>query len=60
MAISGTDLLGVPTIYKAEEEGICKGISQQNMARNMVQYLHFRILKFPLIIGTSTKNIWSF
>ena len=24
-----------------------KGLSQQNMARNMVQYLHFRILKFP-------------
>ena len=27
---------------------LCKGISPENMARNMVQYLHFRILKFPL------------
>ena len=25
------------------------GISPQNMARNMVQYLQFRILEFPLI-----------
>ena len=28
---------------------ICKGISSQNMAWKMVQYLHFRILEFPLI-----------
>ena len=28
--------------------GLCKGISPQNMAKNMVQYLHFRILKSPL------------
>ena len=25
-----------------------QGISPENMARNMVQYLYFRILKFPL------------
>ena len=37
MAISGTDLLEVPTIYKAYVRPIY-----------MVQYLHFRILKFPL------------
>ena len=37
-------------IYKAYFSGLCKGISPQNMARNMVlTYLHFRILKFPLI-----------
>ena len=42
--------LEVPTIYKAYFSGLCKGISPQNMAKNMVQYLHFRILKFPLII----------
>jgi len=41
--------LEVPTIYKAYFLGLCKGISPENMARNMVQYLHFRILKFPLI-----------
>ena len=36
--------LEVPTyIYKAVL-GLCKGISPQNMAQNMVQYLHFRIL----------------
>ena len=30
---------------------LCKGISPQNMAKNMVlTYLHFRILKFPLNI----------
>ena len=45
---SGTDWLEVPTIYKAYFLGLCKGISQQNMAWKMVQYLHFRILKFPL------------
>ena len=27
-----------------------KGISPQNMASKMVQYLHVRILKFPLMI----------
>ena len=42
--------LEVPTIYKVYILGLCKGISQQNMAKNMVQYLHFRILKFPLSI----------
>ena len=38
----------VPTIYKAYFSGLCKGISLENMANNMVQYLHFRILEFPL------------
>jgi hypothetical protein len=43
-SIGGTD-----SIYKAYFLGLCKGISPQNMARNMVlTYLHFRILKFPL------------
>ena len=32
MAISGTDSLEVPTIYKAYFWGLCKGISPQNMA----------------------------
>ena len=36
-------------IFLAYFLGLCKGISPQNMAKNMVQYLHFRILKFPLI-----------
>ena len=41
--------LEVPTIYKAYFSGLCKGISPQNMAWNMVlTYLHFRILEFPL------------
>ena len=49
MAISGSDWLEVPIPYiRPYFSGLCKGISQQNMARNMVQYLHFRILKFPL------------
>ena len=40
----------VPTIYKAYFLGLCKWISPQNMAKNMVlTYLHFRILKLPLI-----------
>ena len=50
MGIPGSDWLEVPTIYKAYFSGLCKGISPQNMARNMVQYLHVRILKFPLIL----------
>ena len=45
--------LEVSTIYKANVAGLCKGISgisPQNIAHNMVlTYLHFRILKFPLI-----------
>ena len=32
MAISGTDLLEVPTIYKAYFSGLCKGISLKHMA----------------------------
>ena len=39
--------LEVPTIYKAYFSGLCKGMSPQNIAQNMVQHLHFRILKFP-------------
>jgi len=31
----------VPTIYKAYFLGLCKWISPQNMANNMVQYLHW-------------------
>jgi hypothetical protein len=32
------------------------GISSQNMAWKMVQHLHFRILKFPLIGGWATPQ----
>ena len=42
--------LEVPTIYKAYFWGLCKRIPPQNMAKHMVQYLHFRILEFPLMI----------
>ena len=34
---------------KAYFLGLCKETSRQNMARNMVQCLHFGILKFPLM-----------
>ena len=44
--IGGTD-----SIYKAYFSGLCKGIYPENMAKHMVQYLQFRILKFPLIHG---------
>ena len=36
--------------FKACVRAKFQGISPQNMAKNMVQYLHFRILKIPLII----------
>jgi hypothetical protein len=50
MGISRTDLLEVPTIYKAYFSGLnFRGYSPLNMAQNMLQYLHFRILEFPLI-----------
>jgi hypothetical protein len=39
---------GTYYIFLAYFLGLCKGISPQNMARNMVQYLQFRILKLPL------------
>ena len=45
MAISGTDLLEVPTIYKAYVWEYPHKIWSY-----MVQYLHFRILKFPLTV----------
>jgi hypothetical protein len=38
-------------IFLADFLGLCKGdipIYPQNMARHMGQYLHFRILEFPL------------
>ena len=59
MGIPGPDLLEVPTIYKAYFSGLCKGISPPNMALydpDMVQYLRFRILEFPLIICYSIDN----
>ena len=37
--------------------GLCKGIYPQNMAKNMVQYLHFRILEFPLINGRRRPSL---
>ena len=47
LAISGTDWLEVPTIYKAYIRPKFQGISW-NMAQNMVlPYLHFRIPEIP-------------
>ena len=38
-------------IFLAYFLGLCKGISPQNIAKNMVlTYLHFRILKLHVII----------
>jgi hypothetical protein len=50
--------LEVPTIYNAYFSDLCKGISPQNMARNMVQYLRFRILKLPSRSRYGTKKWW--
>ena len=44
MAISGTDWLEVPTIYKAYVKE-----HPHKIWAYMVQYLHLRILEFPLI-----------
>ena len=44
----GTDSIEKRPIYIRPKS---KGISPQNMARNMVQYLHIRILEFPLNSG---------
>ena len=50
MATSGTDLLEVPSKEKCLFfRPKFQGISPQTMASKMVTYLHFRILKFPLI-----------
>jgi len=49
MAISGTDLLEVPTIYnKVYVRGYVREYPHK-IWPYMVQYLHFRILEFPLI-----------
>ena len=55
MAISGTNLLEVPTIYKAYIRTIFWGISHK-IWPDMVQYLHFRILKFPL----NSADCWNY
>ena len=55
MAIPGSDLLEVPTIYQAYFLGLCF----REYPHYMVQYLHFRILKFPFGIGLQT-GIWRF
>ena len=41
----------VSTICKAYVRAKFQGISPQNMAKNMVQYLDFRLLKIPLKLG---------
>lgn len=51
-ALSGHRLkMEVSTICKAYVRAKFKGISPQNMAKNMVQYLDFRLLKIPLKLG---------
>ena len=46
---SGTDWLEVPTIYKAYISGLCKGISPQDMDKNMVlTYLHVLDPEIPM------------
>jgi hypothetical protein len=58
MAISGTDLLEVPTIHKAYFSGLCKGTQYLHKIWSyMVLYLHCRILKFPLM-NWDVMNIW--
>ena len=44
--------LEVPTIYKAYCSGLCEGLSPQNAAKNMVQYLHLRIHVHVLFRGS--------
>jgi hypothetical protein len=53
MGISGTDLLEVPTVSFWLN---FLGISPQIMAKNMGQYLHFRVLNFPLIRNAVLVN----
>ena len=48
MATSGTDWLEAPTVYKAYVS--VRGYTPKSWLY-MLQYLHFRILEFPLIIG---------
>ena len=48
MAISGTDWLEVPTIYKAYFLGLFFWEYPHKIWSYMVHYLHFRILKFQL------------
>ena len=52
MAISGTEWLEVPNIYKAYVRAIVQGYVRgytPEIWPYMVQYLHFRILEFPLM-----------
>jgi hypothetical protein len=52
--------LQVPTIYKAYFSGLCTVREYPHKIwPYMVQYLHFRILKFPLIIENwNYWNVW--
>jgi hypothetical protein len=51
MAISGTSIGGTYNIKVQFIRPKFQGISPQNIAKNMVQYLRFRILDFPLTYG---------
>ena len=48
MAIPGTDWLEVPIPYIRPTNKACVREYPQKIWPDMVQYLHFRILKFPL------------
>jgi hypothetical protein len=52
MAISGTDLLEVPIIYKTFASAKFQDISPHSMVSSLTvpQYLDFRVLKLPLIV----------
>jgi hypothetical protein len=48
--------LEVPTMYKAYFSGLCQAISPQNMANNMVQDLHIRVLNVSLKYDIPAKR----
>ena len=56
LAISGTDLLEVPTIYKAYIRPKFQGISPKHMAEKMVQYLHLLDPEDLPLIGGIMKS----
>ena len=58
MAISETDLLEVPTIYKAYFSGLCKGIYPQNMDPEIPIDFLYIFITLSSCLDSRTESYW--
>ena len=59
MAISGIDLLEVPTMYvwPIFQADVSGNLPIKDCLKNGDRYLYFRILEFPLILAEIQRNL---